>query len=436
MIEAALLGHSFILSVMALLNNIMEQNQGHFFIVLPPGLVHLGLLELQFKWKNLFPKYELVLVQTDVGGIEIKTDIICGFLLNQVLKTPTRIIWKIAQFKAKDFPRLYQKSSKISWKNILLGVPPPIRASSHESKLFDSRKITSAIHDGIKEYYVRNPPRKKYHELANQLINENKKYLPHIYVRIFQDQVDIGLDTTGERLHKRGDKVLTGHAPIRENLASLLLIALKGNNFLNQSLSLIDPMSGSGTFLIEAHDFFLINTAREYAFYHTPTWINRNLNTTKEIINSITEWNKNSSKCLFDNFLGLDIDPEIIKQANKNKINRNIKFYQHDLFSDSIDSQLNSDITSQFKNCLVIVNPPYGKRIGDQNTINSNYFDNLLVKINKKFSPQMIGIIIPEEFSNHELDKAGHSKLKFKNGGIPVIFYQFSQSSPILSSHL
>ena len=191
------------------------------------------------------------------GGIEIECLLHIGLSLNYILRTPTRILLRIGEFKCRDASKLYQKISKFNWAPWLIGQTPEVEISTSNSRLFDSRKIEKSIQDGVLQFYRHKPVKKKY---LDHYSNTELKNLPKIYYRSVDDIVTISLDTTGERLHKRGEKTLTGLAPIRENLAALLLLELQ--SYLKKSdYRLIDPMCGSGTFLIEAHDsIFLSNT--------------------------------------------------------------------------------------------------------------------------------------------------------------------------------
>ena len=137
------------------------------------------------------------------------------------------------------------------------------------------------------------------------------------------DEVTLSLDLSGELLHKRGDKIMTGLAPIRENLASLIL------QEFNQHIknlppdvqiqkTLIDPMSGSGTFLIEAHDQYLQKKDRDYAFNHTPFFIENKITIEKHIQTLPLSLGQST----YQHFVGIDQSEDIIKQACLNRKDR------------------------------------------------------------------------------------------------------------------
>lgn len=375
-----------------------------FYIIYPLGLSDLGLLELKEKWVIHYPDKKLEIISKNEGGVLINVTTLQGFSLNHILRSPTRILLRVAEFKARDFPKLFNKISKLPMKHLLIGQKPEIEASATNSKLFDSRKIEKAIKDGIEESYRKQPVKKKYldHFEANKTND-----LPKIYYRAVDDMITISIDTTGELLHKRGDKIFTGLAPIRESLASLLLAALT-YDLDKKPYILIDPMTGSGTFLIEAHDAYKINNDRNFAYQNFPLWID--YLPKKQFIDNF----KSSENDKFSKHLGFEINEDVIKLAVKNTEGKNIQIKKGDVFSKS---------ESFAGDNLVIVNPPYGLRVGEKSNINVEYYKKIIQSVREKYSPVRVGIIIPEEHYFNPAPKDLVARIPFKNGGLSVIFY-------------
>lgn len=384
------------------------EKSAQFYLIYPLGLSELGVIELKEKWAS-FSERELKILEVDPGGILIEVPVLLGFMLNHVLKTPTRILLRMAEFKARDFPKLFQKASKLPWADYLIGQIPEIQVAAHQSKLFDSRKINKALTDGILEYYRRQPIKKRY---LDALKNAQTQNLPVIYYRSVEDMITLSLDTTGERLHKRGEKILTGLAPIRENLAALLLLQLTSDLEAKKKgkRTLIDPMCGSGTFLIEAVKKNRPVLEREFSYQLTPDWIDSQF---KKRLFSLLTSGENE---LFDRYIGLDINSDVINQARENATGLSVDFYQDDSFSPREKIPFTPD-----EEIFMILNPPYGIRVGDNAEINERYYKKLVDVLIKTYSPLRLGIIIPEEYSFF------HPKVRsmraFKNGGIEVVFY-------------
>jgi len=372
---------------------------GQFFLIYPPGLEDLGKAEILFK-KSLIPSWDQIeILEVTPGGIEIGAPMELIRDLNQLLKGPVRILQRIHHFKCSDFPKLYLKTSKIKWNQYTLGKAPKINCSSHQSRLFDSRKIEKAVIDGINQFFIKQPPKKKYLELAEK----NIENIPEIYVRMINDFCTISIDTSGEALYKRNSKAFMGHAPIRENIASLLL-TLPLTSYSDSFENILDPMCGSGTFLTESSQFLSFNTTRKYAYELIPIYMENNSWPVPQKLNQ-----KNYK------LLGQDIDQKLILTLKKNKELEMINLSALDFFSMSRIDQ----------STFIIVNPPYGIRVGDN--IDTLFFDNFIKKI-EHLMPNLFGIIIP---FNYPIKKLVHyqliNKWNFKNGGLEVSYYLFSK---------
>jgi putative N6-adenine-specific DNA methylase len=382
----------------------LMETLAQFYIIYPLGLSDLGLLELKEKWTIHYPDCPLEILSVHESGVLINVTTLQGFSLNHILRSPTRILLRVAEFKARDFPKLFNKISKLPMKHLLIGQTPEVEASATNSKLFDSRKIEKAIQDGVLESYRKQPVKKKY---LDHFEAHKTDLLPKLYYRAVDDIITLSIDTTGELLHKRGEKIYTGLAPIRESLASLLLAALT-HELDNAPYTLIDPMSGSGTFLIEAHDAYKINNERPFAYQHFPLWIDYVAK--KQFIENL----KSLPNDKFSDYQGFEINEDVIKLALKNTDGRKIQIKKADLFFKD------SAVTG---NNLVVINPPYGLRVGEKSDINLEFYKKIIHSIREKYSPARLGIIIPEEYHYNPAPKEVVARLPFKNGGLSVIFY-------------
>jgi putative N6-adenine-specific DNA methylase len=375
-------------------------NQNIFFLTFPVGLEAYGEEELDSKWPFFFPEATYKITSRMMGGIEIECETEIGFLLNHILKCPSRILMRLTSFKCRDVPKLFQRTSKFKWGPYILSTTPKVHIAASESRLFDSRKIEKAFLDGVAECFRHQPMKKKYQEL-----NATVPLAPEIFIRFENDTCTFSLDTTGELLHKRGEKLLTGHAPLRESLASLLLQALGKSS----SVALIDPMCGSGTFLIEAHDFFKVNYRREFSYKNTPLYRDQKIHLPIP---------QDSNEKQFSSFKGFDIDQDIVKDAIVNTGNRDIQVEVQDVLKEHVYNS---------KENIIILNPPYGKRVGNKNEIDIKYYVNIIKSIQRNYTPQKIGIIIPQEFALRSTKEINIEKnIPFKNGGIAVAFYIIS----------
>jgi len=175
------------------------------------------------------------------GGVEFEGRLTACYAANLHLRTPTRILMRLAHFKATNFRQFEKKARQFPWE---LYLPPSaelaFRAKSKHSRLFHStamaKRLSGCIHRRI--------PESAFSDTASFASKETQR----VYIRVVDDRIDLSLDSSGELLFKRGLKRQVGKAPIRENLAASIL---KFAGY-DGSQILLDPMCGSGSFSLEA----------------------------------------------------------------------------------------------------------------------------------------------------------------------------------------
>ena len=160
---------------------------------------------------------------------------------NIFLRTAERILIKVGSFHAETFEELFQGTKNLPWEEYIPadGKFWVAKAASVKSKLFSPSDIQSIMKKAMVERL-----KDIYH--INWFAEEGAPF--PIRVFLMKDEVVVGLDSTGESLHKRGYRKLTAKAPIAENLAAALIMLTPWN----KDRILVDPFCGSGTIPIEA----------------------------------------------------------------------------------------------------------------------------------------------------------------------------------------
>lgn len=199
---------------------------------------HFGL-EAVLKREIYDLGYEIISVENGKVTFEGDAEAICRTNVN--LRTTERILLKIGQFKATTFTELFDATKELPWEEFIPmdGKFWVTKANSVNSKLFSSSDIQSIVKKAIVERL-----KQKYH--VGWFKEDGASY--PIRVNLLKDEVTITLDTTGESLHKRGYRPVSGKAPISETLAAALIMLTPWN----KDRILVDPFCGSGTFPIEA----------------------------------------------------------------------------------------------------------------------------------------------------------------------------------------
>lgn len=266
-------------------------------LIIPPGLEDILVLELQEKWQLLqenccvdrgLPEFEIF-----KGGVRLLTTEKESLYLCYYLKTPSKILWEICSFKASDFPSLYKKMLKISWKKYLNSKNVKFLVSSKSSRLRILKKVESCALDVInKNISDKNLTGKK-----NQ-----KKDLSIFVLRINKDICQLSYQLSGEEFYKKKYLKYKSKAPLRENLAACIACLLHQQDVKH----LIDPMCGSSSIALAFLDYYRRNKT-DFADTKLKTW----KSFTCKKINQLKILN---SYQLFCN----DIDPKEIENSHKN----------------------------------------------------------------------------------------------------------------------
>ena len=153
------------------------------------------------------------ITRVDDGRVTFEGDAEAIARANIFSRSAERILIECASFKAESFEELYDKSRALDWSRFIPqnGKFWITKASSVKSKLHSPSDIQSIMKKAMVDSL-----KKSYH--TGSLLEDGAEYPFRVFIK--KDMVTIGLDTTGESLHKRGYRKLTAKAPIAENLAA------------------------------------------------------------------------------------------------------------------------------------------------------------------------------------------------------------------------
>ncbi len=221
----------------------------NFFAVSAPGLQaftakelkDLGLLPIRSSSSKTFSPGEDE--ADEIGGVEFRGSMADLYPTNLHLRTASRILLHLGSFYADTFSDLGRRARRLSWEDYLKpGRPVALRVTCHKSRLFHSAAVTERVLESIGARLGQTPPTKKFG-------GEKEGNPPQlIIVRLVENRCTFSLDSSGALLHKRGYRLATAKAPLRETLAAGILMA---SGWDLQS-PLIDPFCGAGTIPIEA----------------------------------------------------------------------------------------------------------------------------------------------------------------------------------------
>lgn len=372
----------------------MSQANCEFFVVALPGLEDLVQREISEWFPALTPKSEH-------GGVTVFAPLEQGLAMNQVLKTATRILLRIETFRCKDFPKLYNKIKETEWEK---WVDPSSELDVVVSTRLSRLKIKSRIEETCKEGWMD-------HRRALKVIAIRGRKAA-LYVRFVEDECTLSLDTSGERLHKRGMRENIGEAPLRETIAASLIQLIGTTVTELKDVEVVDPMMGSGTFLLEASVRDEKINAREFAF-------ERFTKQPKETPNLAAERPK------VVKLIGFEKDAKTLKAAKSNLegLPQKAEFHGEDFFkAEPLPSTQNAR--------WLICNPPYGERLKVKEPLAELYVK-LFAQAEKVAKPDRACFLLPSKAVKGRFAlPVGWKVLEkrpFLNGGIPVTAFVFGR---------
>ncbi len=179
----------------------------------------------------------------DFGGVEFQGSLTDLYRANLHLRTASRVLLRLGKFYASTFSDLKRRVKRLSWEEYL---PPgggmALRVTCHKSRLYHSGAVAERVREGIGERLGTLPPVRGFQDDASAGLP------PLILIRLVEDHCAVLLDSSGAHLHRRGYRLATAKAPLRETLAAGMILA---SGWDGRS-PLLDPFCGAGTIAIEA----------------------------------------------------------------------------------------------------------------------------------------------------------------------------------------
>ncbi len=262
---------------------------------------------------------------------------------NLWLRTADRVLIRVAEFPAADFEALFETARQIPWGELLpVDAAFPVTGRSYKSTLTSVPACQRSVKKAIVDAMMR--------DHATRSLPETGP-LYKIDVAIAKDVATLTIDTTGRSLHRRGYRTHIATAPLKETLASAMVLL----SYWRPGRPLIDPFCGSGTIPIEAARIgrkMAPGLDREFACEAWPDfsaerWSDARADAAAESLPQMEQ-----------KIFASDIDGRVLKAARDNAIRAGV---QADI---EFQAKPVQDINSDLNFGCVITNPPYGQRIG------------------------------------------------------------------------
>ncbi|MGV6803625.1 MAG: THUMP domain-containing class I SAM-dependent RNA methyltransferase [Ruegeria sp.] len=365
----------------------MEKTDLEIFLVATPGLeapLCSEAIRLGFAGAKRVP-----------GGVSVRGSMQDVWRANLQLRGANKVLLRLGSFPAVHLAQLDKRARKFPWGEILRpDVPVRVEAASRKSRIYHAGAARQRIERAISE------------TLGAPISQEATL---RVLLRIEKDICTLSVDSSGEALHKRGHKVAVAKAPMRETMAAMFLSECG----FDGSEPVLDPMCGSGTFVIEAAEMAVgmaPGRSRKFAFEDLANF-------------DLDTWSKMRTETVINEtdlvFFGSDRNEGAIEAASANAKRAGV-----DTITRFQKRAVNDIRPPDSRPGLVIVNPPYGARIGDEKRLRSLY-GSLGKVLMSGFSGWRVGIVT----SNQSLARSTRLPLLppgpiVDHGGTKIRLYQ------------
>jgi 23S rRNA G2445 N2-methylase RlmL len=319
-----------------------------FFAATSKGLA--DALELELK------EIGVKTLKKTVAGVYFESSWEGCYRVNLYSRIASRVLKPVLEFTAYDQDELYRHIQKHDFtKYIDSHQTIKVDASVKDCKIHDQRFLAMKTKDAIVDQFRE--------ETGERPSIEKRGADLTVHIRGIDNEFSVAIDTSGESLFMRGYRLEAGEAPLKENLAAGLIRLTEWD----KSKPIVDLMCGSGTFLIEAA-LMALNVApgtlkKGFAFQR---FKNFSEEIWEQLLNEAIEGEKED---LDFKFYGFDADKMVLKKAKDNArragVDHIIEFKKDHV----------ATIVPPSESGLIIVNPPYGTRIGDEDNLRDVYRD-------------------------------------------------------------
>jgi len=354
-----------------------------FFAIVLPGFEATARAELAEIGVGQFG-------ETVEGGVTFTARLDGAYRVNLASRTVTRLLMRLFEFRADTFDRMAKKATAFPWElHLCDGAAVSFRVDSTRSRLYHEGRIEEEFRAAVKARLA---------EYGRAVAFADGGQT--IFVRLDENRARVSLDTSGERLHRRGRRTFVAEASLRETVAAAILRSAGWPEAYDE---LVDPMCGAGTFTIEAMEMAvgrLPNAGRSFPFLEWPAF-------RPPAFAHLREEMTAAATSLPRRILTSDADPAAVETAKKNLGDYPVGL--RDFFADPPPPREGRR--------LYVLNPPWGKRLRgmDPRTLYRK-----IGEVIRRDPGAGHAILVP----SLELEKAlalhRDRKILFRNGGLRV----------------
>ncbi|HEX4459754.1 MAG TPA: SAM-dependent methyltransferase [Polyangia bacterium] len=327
------------------------------------------------------------------GGVEFAGDLDVLYRANLWLRTATRVLVRVGQLEAREFAKMRHRTASLPWERFIApGAKVAIAASQSGSRLYHTGAIAENLEAALGD------------RLGAPLTVDAEGV--KVLARGVADQWTLSIDSSGDLLHRRGWRQELAHAPLRETLAAALLLLCDWD----PTTPFVDPMCGAGTLPLEACALAMRMAPglhRDFAFTRWP-------------IHDENRWAAARAAAAAAQLpappapiIGGDRSPAALSAAERNAERSGMKAHVQ-----LVRAEL-GDVKPPTARGLVLMNPPYGRRIGDPRLLRKLYADIGRV-LRTRFAGWHAGLLVADRRLIDAIGAKVRHEHSLFNGGLRV----------------
>ncbi|WP_417331120.1 bifunctional 23S rRNA (guanine(2069)-N(7))-methyltransferase RlmK/23S rRNA (guanine(2445)-N(2))-methyltransferase RlmL [Halomonas cupida] len=361
--------------------------------------------------------------KTTVAGVNAKADLAAAYRACLWSRLANRIIVCVARVDGiETAEQLRDAAAAIDWQQHLPSTATmAVDFHGRSEQIRHTRFGAQTVKDGVVDRLLASG-------VARPNIDTHEPDL-RLYAHLHRGRLTLGIDLSGESLHRRGYRRDTGHAPLKENLAAALLVRAGWPEMARRHAPLVDPMCGSGTLLIEAGLMaadIAPNLNRQrfglhgWAQHDDACWAELK----REALARASIGRKRCQSLMF----GFDESPPALSAANANAMRAGIPALMT-FQGGSVARFSRPRVLNPEEPGLVITNPPYGERIGELPELVRLYAD-LGQRLKAEFQGWRLAMFTANPDLGHRLGMRAHKQYALKNGPLDARLLLMEVGSP------
>jgi 23S rRNA (guanine2445-N2)-methyltransferase / 23S rRNA (guanine2069-N7)-methyltransferase len=378
-----------------------------FFATCPKGLEYLLRDELVALGASE--------VHEALSGVHFSGDLVDAYRACLWSRLASRILMPISEFAAADEQALYDGVQAIDWsQHVAEEGTLAVDAVSNASLMRHTRYLAQKVKDAVVDQFRDRSGLRPNVDLDQPSIRLN--------LLLRKDRALLSLDLSGTPLHRRGYRVGQGEAPLKENLACAMLLRAGWPEIFKAGGAIVDPMCGSGTLVIEAALMAAdVAPGIRRSYFGFLGWLGHDASAWETLVVEANARAETGLRALPAAFFGNDEDSNVLNQAKRNAQQAGvIGFTRFD--RQSIEHLQRP--TDAIAPGLLICNPPYGERIGQQDALAPTYRA-IGDKAREQFDGWRLAVITSDEDLGRAIGLRAHKRYALYNGALECRFLLF-----------